>query len=172
MRHGAKWRIIIFNRVTRRAIAAHNPLPFLRLSASRLARGITTLYHLTQPETCLHRIRAILRSPLLLRVASRRVALPRSSWFTHAAFAATKRIHISQSRSQCTHRAVLRSFSIQTSWGHVVECRPTRCRSCRSPLAVQEIYKSPSLHFSDLSLLTELFLLFSSSLFHLAGHLR
>lgn len=121
-------------------------------------RGITTLYHLTQPETSLRRIHVILRSPLLLRVASLRLASPRSSWFTRAAFAATKRIHISQSRSRCTHRAVLRSFSIQTSRGRV-ECRPTRCRSCRSLLSSltdQKIYKSPSLHFSDLSLLPKL----------------
>lgn len=57
--------------MTRRAIAAHNPLPFLRLSASRARNH----HPLPLNKTSLRRIRAILRSPLLLCVVSPPFAL-------------------------------------------------------------------------------------------------
>lgn len=151
-RHSAKWRIIILQRVTRRAIAAHNPLPFLYLSASRtrnhqpLPLNADRNFPWSYPRdssfaTSPPRRLASPRPHLVFLIHPRRICSHQAHTYITVAFPM-----YSSSRT-----ALL--FYLNLSRARSREYRPTRCRPL---LAVQKIYKSPSLHFSDLSLLSEL----------------
>lgn len=159
-----------FQPATRRAIAAHNPLPFLRLPTSRarnhhpLPLNVARNFPSSHPHDS---------SLLLLRIASRRIASRRlvSLFLVHP-----HRIYSHQAHTYITvvfpmysSSRAARSFSIQTSWGRVVECRPRD--------AVVVVLPSPSKKFISLPLYISR--TFRCSLnfptlppFHLAGHLR